>query len=300
MSTPDSPDESQAASLAAALVARIGPLAQAAAHAKDGIAADRESYAGAGEADALISTVIARVDELEGDCRRLMKILSGFEAAATAEPELEPEPMEEVAAPAAEAAPDVSAPAAEAVPDVAEAPPEPIEPAPSAEPTPAQEAAGIVTFPGTAEASEVFVSAAPEADALTDAPPTGEPVAADAPPTGVPLLADPPPVGPPVSVDAPDERIVPEPEPQPEMAPPSGAPVVAPEADEPTLEAESAAEAAADDEPVHVSEGVRLLATQMSVAGASTADIAKRLHNDFGVQDADRLIAHLFGPGPQG
>ena len=77
-------------------------------------------------------------------------------------------------------------------------------------------------------------------------------------------------------------------EPEPET--PDLAPDLAPEG-------ESGPAEPASDEPVQVSEGVRLLATQMSVAGASSADIAKRLHNDFGVQDADRLIAQLFGSG---
>lgn len=44
-----------------------------------------------------------------------------------------------------------------------------------------------------------------------------------------------------------------------------------------------------------LSDGVRLLATQMSVAGASTDEIALRLREDFGVTDADRLVRELFG-----
>jgi len=44
----------------------------------------------------------------------------------------------------------------------------------------------------------------------------------------------------------------------------------------------------------HLSDGVRLLATQMSVAGASPEEIATRLHEDFGVADADRLVRELF------
>jgi hypothetical protein len=45
----------------------------------------------------------------------------------------------------------------------------------------------------------------------------------------------------------------------------------------------------------HLSDGVRLLATQMSVAGASPDEIALRLREDFGVPDADRLVRELFG-----
>lgn len=53
-------------------------------------------------------------------------------------------------------------------------------------------------------------------------------------------------------------------------------------------------------EPAAVSEGVRLLATQMSVAGASTAEIARRLEEDFGVEDADAIVVELFGPAGGG
>ena len=45
----------------------------------------------------------------------------------------------------------------------------------------------------------------------------------------------------------------------------------------------------------HLSDGVRLLATQMSVAGASPDEIALRLREDFGVPEADRLVRELFG-----
>ena len=52
---------------------------------------------------------------------------------------------------------------------------------------------------------------------------------------------------------------------------------------------------APDDGSPHLSDGVRLLATQMSVAGASTDEISLRLREDFGVPDADRLVRELFG-----
>lgn len=49
-----------------------------------------------------------------------------------------------------------------------------------------------------------------------------------------------------------------------------------------------------------ISDGVRLLATQMSVAGAGPDEIATRLREDFGVADADALVDDLFGiPGPR-
>lgn len=256
MNSPENPADTQAASLAAALIERIGPLAQAAADAKQGVDADRERVAGSGEADALIDTVVERVDELEADCRRLMRILVGFEAAAS----------QSLTAPTTEPAVDPPEPVADGA--VAEA-----EPPVAAELTPAEEAAGVTTFPGATT------------------PPTADPIAA-APPTGAPIAAAPP-IGEPITGEPPSD--------QPETAePPVPAPAEADPApvDEPVAVAVSEPEIGSkptDDQPVHVSEGVRLLATQMSVAGASSDDIARRLHDDFGVEDADRLIAHLFG-----
>ena len=43
------------------------------------------------------------------------------------------------------------------------------------------------------------------------------------------------------------------------------------------------------------SERARLLAAQMSIAGASRAEIAARLRDDFGAREADRLVRELFG-----
>lgn len=257
MNSPENPAETEAASLAAALIDRIGPLAQAAADAKQGINADRERIAGAGEADALIDTVVERVDELEADCRRLMRILVGFEAAAS----------QPLAAATPEAAVDSPEAAADRGPAEAEQPV-------AGELTPAEEAAGVTTFPGATQ------------------PPTDDPIAAAAPPTGAPIAAEPPSSEPIIAEQQSD---------QPETAePPLSTPVEADAAadDEPVAAAVTVPETASTppaDQPVHISEGVRLLATQMSVAGASSDDIARRLHDDFGVEDADRLIAHLFG-----
>jgi hypothetical protein len=44
-----------------------------------------------------------------------------------------------------------------------------------------------------------------------------------------------------------------------------------------------------------VSEGVRLLVTQMSVAGSGPAEIAQRLHDEFGVENSNALVEELFG-----
>ena len=35
---------------------------------------------------------------------------------------------------------------------------------------------------------------------------------------------------------------------------------------------------------------MRLLATQMSVAGSSVTEIARRLHDEFGVENSDLLV----------
>ena len=48
--------------------------------------------------------------------------------------------------------------------------------------------------------------------------------------------------------------------------------------------------------PAAPSEGIRLLATQMAVAGESVADIEQRLRTDFGVTNADQVVRELFGP----
>ena len=45
----------------------------------------------------------------------------------------------------------------------------------------------------------------------------------------------------------------------------------------------------------YLSDGVRLLATQMSVSGARPEEIATRLREDFGVTESDRLVRELFG-----
>lgn len=44
-----------------------------------------------------------------------------------------------------------------------------------------------------------------------------------------------------------------------------------------------------------VSEGTRLIATQMSVAGSSPAEIEHRLREEFRVSNADQVVRELFG-----
>ena len=43
------------------------------------------------------------------------------------------------------------------------------------------------------------------------------------------------------------------------------------------------------------SEGVRLIATQMAIAGSSRAEIERRLRTQFGVIDADQALDEIFG-----
>ena len=50
-----------------------------------------------------------------------------------------------------------------------------------------------------------------------------------------------------------------------------------------------------DAEPPEISEGVRLLATQMSVAGSGPSEIAQRLRDEFGVENSAALVRELFG-----
>jgi hypothetical protein len=47
--------------------------------------------------------------------------------------------------------------------------------------------------------------------------------------------------------------------------------------------------------PGGTSEGVRLIATQMAVAGSSRAEIERRLRIQFGVSDADQALDDIFG-----
>lgn len=44
-----------------------------------------------------------------------------------------------------------------------------------------------------------------------------------------------------------------------------------------------------------LSEGARLLATQMVVAGSSRAEIARRLRHDFGIEDPDSMLDAIHG-----
>jgi hypothetical protein len=45
-----------------------------------------------------------------------------------------------------------------------------------------------------------------------------------------------------------------------------------------------------------ISDGVRLITTQMAVAGSSREEIQKRLGDEFGVTDADEVVDVVLGP----
>lgn len=47
--------------------------------------------------------------------------------------------------------------------------------------------------------------------------------------------------------------------------------------------------------PEQLSEGARLLATQMAVAGSSRDEITSRLRNDFGIADAESMLDAILG-----
>jgi hypothetical protein len=60
-----------------------------------------------------------------------------------------------------------------------------------------------------------------------------------------------------------------------------------------------------DDEPSQssvggTSEGVRLIATQMAIAGSSRAEIERRLRIQFGVVDAEKALDDIFGNSRSG
>jgi hypothetical protein len=75
----------------------------------------------------------------------------------------------------------------------------------------------------------------------------------------------------------------------PPVPPPAGPPVPEPAAQMP--EPAPAAQAMAHDSGV--SEGARLLATQMAVAGSTRDEIAWRLHDEFGIQDSTAILDEI-------
>jgi hypothetical protein len=121
--------------------------------------------------------------------------------------------------------------------------------------------------------------AAPVPPTQAERPPPARVTAAPPPPVPPPQRTAPPPAQPPRA--APPVREVPPPSTEPQSPPPAPPEQPAPEQ-----------QPAAADAP-RVSEGARLLATQMAVAGSSRDEIAWRLREEFGIQDASAILDEI-------
>ncbi len=99
--------------------------------------------------------------------------------------------------------------------------------------------------------------------------------------------ATPPPSAPapPPKVQSPKPAAEP---PSPKPAAPEPPPTPAPERRRPFMPHSGAGEP---------SEGARLLATQMAVAGSSREEITNRLRDDFGIEDAGTMLDSILGEG---
>lgn len=128
---------------------------------------------------------------------------------------------------------------------------------------------------------------APAAPPRDSAPPPAPPAA---PPPQVPAAAAPAPAAQPPPEPPPE---APEPAPAP-YAPPPSAP--APEPDPPAApppEPPAAEAPRSGGKAPAVSEGARLLATQMAVAGSTRDEIAWRLREEFGIEDASAILDEI-------
>ena len=180
--------------------------------------------------------------------------------AGSAPPPAPPPAAEAHAAPAPESA---------SAPPVAEAETKPSDPAPS--PGASAEAAGPP--PTAADPEAEPATASPIVTALADAESTEVKIAATDPVTaGGPVISAPPPPVTPGSA--------PKPAAKPRWLTPR------------TEAAQTAAVGA-------TSEGVRLIATQMAIAGSSRVEIERRLRIQFGVRDADLALEEIFGTGSE-
>lgn len=134
------------------------------------------------------------------------------------------------------------------------------------------------------------------------APPEPAPVAAPPPPPPPPPAEPTPPPAPP---EPPPERPAPL-SPPPAATPPPPPPSPEPPPPPPQEPAASPEPSAAPERPVELpdthdtprpvgasSEGARLLATQMAVAGSSKDEIAWRLREEFGIEDSSGILAEI-------
>jgi hypothetical protein len=129
------------------------------------------------------------------------------------------------------------------------------------------------------------------------------PPAAEPPPPPPPVVEPPPPPPPPPSAEPPPPPAVaepPPPPPDPYGPPPGGEPPEPPPIAVPSSQFTGTPEPVAYEgtgvEQGPPSEGIRLLATQMAVAGETVGDIERRLRTDFGVTNASQVVRELFGP----
>jgi hypothetical protein len=113
-------------------------------------------------------------------------------------------------------------------------------------------------------------------------PPSGPPPPAPQASPPPPPPAPPPPVGAPPSAPAPAPAPPAPPAPQPSEPPQFSEPQAPPDAPQAPMSDSSG-----------VSEGARLLATQMAVAGSTRDEIAWRLREEFGIHDASAILDEI-------
>jgi hypothetical protein len=90
----------------------------------------------------------------------------------------------------------------------------------------------------------------------------------------------------------------PEPQPPPQQSPSEPPPAPAGPAATPSAPPpESAPPTSAATGGTSASDGARLLAAQMAVAGSSREEIETRLRDEFGIQDAGPILDRILGPG---
>lgn len=146
---------------------------------------------------------------------------------------------------------------------------------------------------GVLERAAALISPSGEGQPL--APPPQDAPPPPPPPEG---SAPPPPAPPPPSAMPPPPPLSEMPPPPPPDAPPAvdSSPIAIPSDEYVARQTPDAVAYEGTGESAGPSEGIRLLATQMAVAGESIPDIENRLRTDFGVANADQVVRELFGP----
>ena len=150
-----------------------------------------------------------------------------------------------------------------------------VEPTPPLQPPPPPEPAAQVQMPPVEQAP-------PPVQAPSPPPPA---------PAPIPPAAAPPPAAPPAAEARPTQLPPPPPAPEPPpAAAPSPSPPPRPVPERPT----ALPDTHEAPRPVGASsEGARLLATQMAVAGSSKDEIAWRLREEFGIEDSSAILAEI-------